>query len=35
MGYPIRVSISVPLEKYKPEKMTVKELKSKTRGWKK
>ena len=35
MGYPTGVQIGVPLKKYRPEKMTVKELNSKVRGWKK
>ena len=35
MGYPTGVQIGVPLKKYRPEQMTVKELNSKVRGWKK
>ena len=35
MGYPIGVPIVSPLKKYRPEQMTVKDLKSKIRGWKK
>ena len=35
MGYPTDVQIGVPLKKYRPEQMTVKELNSKVRGWKK
>ena len=31
MGYPIGASIGAPLKKYRPEQITVKELKSKIR----
>ena len=35
MGCPIGVPTGVPLKKYRPKQMTVKDLKSKIRGWKK